>query len=311
MGDPVRLALSHWGAIDHSRLRDRLREHPALQLMDVITERDVAVLERNTAIAEKKAAYTERDSALLQRNVAYADRYSALMERDAAVAALDMVKAERERREGTTDESGTKLIHIMNMAGTGPLLERDLQAIPRDGTDFGISYDGKSSLKQVKHGKKVYDDNARKRKASVQTGHDATATKSSSKRKKLQQTPCESTAKVEKHKQDLEVKSTGSLVYGSSVMPIPYCSCTGANQQCYRWGNGGWQSACCTNIISMYPLPMNPKKRGSRIPGRKMSGGAFKKLLEKLASEGINVTRPVDLNNHWAKHGTNRYVTIK
>ncbi|KAL0429655.1 UNVERIFIED_CONTAM: protein BASIC PENTACYSTEINE3 [Sesamum radiatum] len=73
-----------------------------------------------------------------------------------------------------------------------------------------------------------------------------------------------------------------------SEIPIPVCSCTGTPQQCYRWGSGGWQSACCTTGLSMYPLPMSTKRRGARIAGRKMSIGAFKKVLEKLASEGYN-----------------------
>ncbi|KAJ7286692.1 hypothetical protein O6H91_Y321500 [Diphasiastrum complanatum] len=101
------------------------------------------------------------------------------------------------------------------------------------------------------------------------------------------------------------------VLYNSKTTPIPYCSCTGVNQKCYRWGNGGWQSACCTNVISMYPLPMSPKKKGCRVPGRKMSAGAFERLLERLFLSGTNVSMAVDLKDHWAKHGTNRYVTIK
>lgn len=96
-----------------------------------------------------------------------------------------------------------------------------------------------------------------------------------------------------------------------SLLPIPVCTCTGSPQQCYRWGSGGWQSACCTTLISMYPLPMNSKRRGARIAGRKMSVGAFKKVLEKLASEGFNFSNPIDLRNYWAKHGTNKFVTIR
>ncbi|CAK9253883.1 unnamed protein product [Sphagnum jensenii] len=106
-------------------------------------------------------------------------------------------------------------------------------------------------------------------------------------------------------------RSSYTTVPVSAPTPIPYCSCTGLNQQCYRWGNGGWQSACCTTLISLYPLPMNPKKRGSRLAGRKMSAGAFDKLLEKLALEGVDVRYSVDLKDHWAKHGTNRYVTLR
>ncbi|CAN1746290.1 Protein BASIC PENTACYSTEINE7, partial [Linum perenne] len=50
---------------------------------------------------------------------------------------------------------------------------------------------------------------------------------------------------------------------------------------------------------------------GSRIAGRKMSNGAYTKLLLKLASEGCDLSRPVDLKDHWARHGTNKFVTIK
>nr|ADV59367.1 GAGA-binding transcriptional activator [Artemisia annua] len=96
-----------------------------------------------------------------------------------------------------------------------------------------------------------------------------------------------------------------------SGIPIPVCSCTGSPQQCYRWGAGGWQSACCTTTISMYPLPMSTKRRGARIAGRKMSQGAFKKVLEKLASEGYNFANAIDLRTYWAKHGTNKFVTIR
>ncbi|KAI3976460.1 hypothetical protein MKX01_008318 [Papaver californicum] len=110
-------------------------------------------------------------------------------------------------------------------------------------------------------------------------------------------------------------KSMGVNINGVDIdisgIPIPVCSCTGAPQQCYRWGCGGWQSACCTTSISMYPLPMSNKRRGARIAGRKMSQGAFKKVLEKLATEGYNLSSPIDLRTHWAKHGTNKFVTIR
>lgn len=112
------------------------------------------------------------------------------------------------------------------------------------------------------------------------------------------------------------VKKTTEVVINGidmdiSSIPIPVCSCTGTPQQCYRWGSGGWQSACCTTSMSMYPLPMSTKRRGARIAGRKMSLGAFKKVLEKLAAEGYNFTNPIDLKTHWAKHGTNKFVTIR
>jgi hypothetical protein len=96
-----------------------------------------------------------------------------------------------------------------------------------------------------------------------------------------------------------------------SAIPIPVCSCTGTRHQCYRWGSSGWQSACCTTSMSMYPLPMSTKRRSGRIAGRKMSLGAFRKVLEKLSSESYNFSDPIDLKPHWARHGTNKFVTIR
>uniref|UniRef100_A0A0E0B770 GAGA-binding transcriptional activator n=1 Tax=Oryza glumipatula TaxID=40148 RepID=A0A0E0B770_9ORYZ len=105
-------------------------------------------------------------------------------------------------------------------------------------------------------------------------------------------------------------KNIGMVINGIDLdlsrIPTRICSCTGAPQQCYRWGAGGWQSACCTTTVSTYPLPMSMKRRGARIAGRKMSHGAFKKVLEKLASEGYNLNNPIDLKTFWAKHGTNK-----
>ncbi|KAG8088052.1 hypothetical protein GUJ93_ZPchr0010g8207 [Zizania palustris] len=110
-------------------------------------------------------------------------------------------------------------------------------------------------------------------------------------------------------------KNIGMVINGIDLdlsrIPTPVCSCTGTPQQCYRWGAGGWQSACCTTTISTYPLPMSTKRRGARIAGRKMSHGAFKKVLEKLAGEGYNLNNPIDLKTFWAKHGTNKFVTIR
>lgn len=116
--------------------------------------------------------------------------------------------------------------------------------------------------------------------------------------------------RVKPPKKSMDVVIKGIQMDISSI-PIPVCSCTGNAQQCYRWGCGGWQSACCTTNVSMYPLPMSTKRRGARIAGRKMSQGAFKKVLEKLAGEGYEFTSPIDLKSHWARHGTNKFVTIR
>ncbi|KAK8947730.1 Protein Barley B recombinant [Platanthera guangdongensis] len=112
-----------------------------------------------------------------------------------------------------------------------------------------------------------------------------------------------------------EKKNMGLVINGFSIdlsgIPPPVCSCTGTPQQCYRWGAGGWQSACCTTSMSVYPLPMSCKRKGARIAGRKMSLGAFKKVLEKLAGDGHRFKDPIDLKLFWAKHGTNKFVTIR
>ncbi|XP_031091465.1 protein BASIC PENTACYSTEINE2-like [Ipomoea triloba] len=121
-------------------------------------------------------------------------------------------------------------------------------------------------------------------------------------------TPSISRARAPKRSAEVVINGMSMDISG---IPVPVCSCTGNPQQCYRWGSGGWQSACCTTNLSSYPLPMSTKRRGARIAGRKMSLGAFKKVLEKLASEGYNFSNPIDLKPYWAKHGTNKFVTIR
>ncbi|KAL1807624.1 hypothetical protein ACET3Z_024614 [Daucus carota] len=116
--------------------------------------------------------------------------------------------------------------------------------------------------------------------------------------------------RVKPAKKSMNVVINGMDLDFSSI-PIPVCTCTGTPQQCYRWGCGGWQSACCTTTISMYPLPMSTKRRGARIAGRKMSQGAFKKVLEKLAADNYSFANAIDLRYHWARHGTNKFVTIR
>ncbi|KAJ3672837.1 hypothetical protein LUZ60_006211 [Juncus effusus] len=110
---------------------------------------------------------------------------------------------------------------------------------------------------------------------------------------------------------ELERIIINGLEIDLSKIPTPVCSCTGGPQQCYRWGIGGWQSACCTNTISVYPLPLSDKRRGARIAGRKMSIGAFRKVLERVVAEGVDLSEPIDLKGFWAKHGTNKFVTIR
>ncbi|KAK3429772.1 hypothetical protein EUGRSUZ_E01260 [Eucalyptus grandis] len=115
---------------------------------------------------------------------------------------------------------------------------------------------------------------------------------------------------AKREKKDLNMNIDLTNIDFSGV-PSPYCSCTGIARVCYKWGAGGWQSSCCTISVSEYPLPMSSSRPGVRLAGRKMSNGAYVKLLVRLASEGYDLTHPVDLKDHWARHGTNKFVTIK
>ncbi|GAB2230259.1 hypothetical protein Droror1_Dr00014517 [Drosera rotundifolia] len=56
---------------------------------------------------------------------------------------------------------------------------------------------------------------------------------------------------------------------------------------------------------------MSTSRPGNRVPGRKMCRGAYEKLLQRLAAEGYDLSRPVDLRLHWARHGTNKGVEKK
>lgn len=308
----------------------------SLQLMTVIAERDAALLEKNTAMAEKMAAITERDAALMQRDIALSDRDQAILGRDAAMAALARLEREapgRSRRKAHSSNStgllnGSKLLQRVGLAenstGAADCQSSGVHAshsgiMVLDGSDHhtgmhGVGNEGEPPVQIfLRQKRKAPDlmDGPFKSKPSrappkkirnwqlIQQGHQQ-----------------EGMVQVDDEDEEGQIPESALVIHGgaraaSAPTPIPYCSCTGVNQQCYRWGNGGWQSACCTTMISMHPLPMNPKKRGSRLAGRKMSAGAFEKLLEKLASEGANISYPVDLREHWAKHGTNRYVTLR
>lgn len=269
-------------------------------------ERDAALMEKNTAAAERSAAYAERDAAILQRDIATAERDSACLNRDAALAAL--TRLEKKSSPGRASRRPT----ILAQADGSKLLQRvdrgehctfaaefHADATPSTIHAAGIMVLGPES------GVHRYDKESQleifvrtKRKATDFSGRHP---------KKPRTQPTEEAPALEEPGVAQETLNKRIFVQ----TPIPYCSCTGMNQQCYRWGSGGWQSACCTTLISTFPLPLNPKKRGSRVAGRKMSAGAFDKLLEKLVSEGVNINLPVDLREHWAKHGTNRYVTLR
>jgi hypothetical protein len=299
--------------------------HVVLQLMAVIAERDAALLEKNTAIAEKMAAWAERDAALLQRDAALADRDSALLKRDAAISALAKVEKEssscaRKRPSSAGGIHGSKLLQRVGFA-------EHYSLVGEFQPNSVMAFDAQSTWVAGEHlafqGTRTQTELWRKQSPQVSPGVPAQNKALHLAVKKVESWPSPIQRQLQEYQvkgdeeegqtRESEIASTASYATMPVSAPtrIPYCSCTGMNQQCYRWGSGGWQSACCTTLLSLHPLPMNPKKRGSRVAGRKMSAGAFDKLLEKLKLEGVDISYSVDLKDHWAKHGTNRYVTLR
>ncbi|KAH7438598.1 hypothetical protein KP509_04G022500 [Ceratopteris richardii] len=293
-----------WSNLDQAYLKDFFRDNSSTRVTEVIRERDEAYADRDKALTEKKIACNERDAAMVQRDVAYADRNRAWMERDKAIAALTIICSNSDDPEGAA-----KLLQVLNLIanhshGGNNLLSAPMSAQQVGNWDEDIPFQrqGKQGIKAAKR------ETSKKRKHSMNSSQDLQVSKSY-KKKQMQQVK----VKLGRSKQG---ETSNSLIpyvppYDLASTPVPFCSCTGTKRQCYRWGSGGWQSSCCTTFLSAYPLPVNHARRNSRVAGRKMSGGAFKKLLDRLAGTGVDVTQPIDLKNHWAKHGTNKYVTVR
>ncbi|OMO75309.1 GAGA binding-like protein [Corchorus olitorius] len=304
------------------------------QIMALMAERDAAIQERNLALSEKKAAIAERDMAFLQRDAALAERNNAVAERDNAIANLQYRENSLANGNMSSCPPGFQMsrgmkhvphqqqnVHHMPHISEAPYNSREMHssdALPvTPGTsEAAKSRQGKrgkeakavaSDKKASKPPKKVKRENEDLNKIMLgksdewKGGQDVGGGGDDHKKQNV-------ATKSDWKGQDLGLNQ---VVFDDSTMPPPVCSCTGVLRQCYKWGNGGWQSSCCTTTLSMYPLPAVPNKRHARIGGRKMSGSAFNKLLSRLAAEGHDLSIPVDLKDNWAKHGTNRYITIK
>nr|GEV16757.1 protein basic pentacysteine6 [Tanacetum cinerariifolium] len=286
-----------------------MQHQPSMkQIMTIMAERDAAIQERNLAMSEKKTALAERDMALLQRDSAIAERNSAIMERDNAIATLQY-------RENNSSNSNN---NTSSSCPPGCQISRNVKHVHHPQQYLQEEANLPASPPAPEQAK------SRKTKRPKETKPITTTEKTSRSRKvKLE---CDDLNKVlydDTHdwdsgecgstKQELKDQDLGlnQVTYDDTTMPIPVCSCTGVFRPCYKWGNGGWQSSCCTTTISMYPLPSLPNKRHARVGGRKMSGSVFNKLINRLSGEGHDLSNPVDLKEHWAKHGTNRYITIK
>lgn len=312
-----------------------MQHQPSMkQIMALMAERDAAIQERNLALAEKKAALAERDMAFLQRDAAIAERNNAILERDNAVATLQYRESSLNNGNlsscppGCQISRGVKHVHHpqthvhhmqqMNEASysTREMNTTDSLPISPDASDVVKSRRGKrmKEAKPVSPNKKTSKPSRKVKRESEELNK---MTFGKAQEWKGGQSMVGGSDDLSKQlvvsKSDWKGQDLGlnQVSYDESTMPAPVCSCTGILRQCYKWGNGGWQSSCCTTTMSMYPLPAVPNKRHARVGGRKMSGSAFNKLLSRLAAEGHDLSSPVDLKDNWAKHGTNRYITIK
>ncbi|KAL2342809.1 hypothetical protein Fmac_004094 [Flemingia macrophylla] len=274
------------------------------KIRSIMAERQAAILELEleAAISEKTEALAARDAAIRQRDEAIAQRDHALLERDNALAALHSRSNSVNFPFGGGIQCGSKRMHhssnhLSNMTeaaySTRDMIIRDASPVTVIPTE-AVSHQTKKTKEN-----KVINSKASKTPCKVKKMSEDLNRQASSEGTKI---------RSEWDRQDVGLNL---VAFDESIMPVPVCTCTGVPRQCYKWGNGGWQSSCCTTTLSMYPLPQLPNKRHARIGGRKMSGSVFTRLLSRLALEGHDLSIPLDLKEYWARHGTNRYITIK
>ncbi|XP_057974540.1 protein BASIC PENTACYSTEINE6 [Malania oleifera] len=311
-----------------------MQHQPSMKhIMAIMAERDAAIQERNLAISEKKAALAERDMAFLQRDTAIQERNTAIMERDNAIATLQYRENPMNSDNMSSCPPGCQIsrgvkhmhhpqqhVHHPPHVAEVPYNSREMHisdALPMSpvASDASKSRRAKrakepkatlSNKKASKPSRKVKREGDDLNKIMFSKSHEWKGQDMGGGGDDLNKQLVVS--KPDWKGQDLGLNQ---VAFDESTMPAPVCSCTGVLRQCYKWGNGGWQSSCCTTTMSIYPLPAVPNKRHARVGGRKMSGSAFNKLISRLAAEGHDLSAPVDLKDHWAKHGTNRYITIK
>ncbi|THG12619.1 hypothetical protein TEA_005468 [Camellia sinensis var. sinensis] len=295
--------------------------------MAIMAERDAAIRDRNMALDERRRAIAERDMAMLQRDAAIAERNSAIDERDKVLAALQFRESSMNENNISPDSPGNGVLrggakhlhHHQQMHHSVAQLaetEYDPRKIPTSNPyqSTEVACETTTKPRKVKQAKETKTKKPSKSPRKGKRGHEGVSQAAMS-----TSNGWENEDDLVGEDEDLDGRlvmwkdnlGSNQVNFDESTMPVPVCSCTGLPQPCYKWGSGGWQSACCTTTMSMYPLPQMSNKRHARIGGRKMSGSAFTKLLNRLAAEGHDLFTPLDLKDHWAKHGTNRYNTVK
>ncbi|XP_041011081.1 protein BASIC PENTACYSTEINE4-like isoform X1 [Juglans microcarpa x Juglans regia] len=301
--DYYRGSHSPWNMVPQHQVKEPNALVMNKKIMSIIAERDSAIRERNAALSEKNEALAARDEALRQRDEAFAQRDSALMERDNALAALQVRDNAMNFPLGGGIQRGSKRMHhhsnhLVTMA-EAPYNTKEAQITDAFPITVIASEAVKShQVKRTKENKAISSKPLKSPRKGKKVGEDLN-----------RQAASDGT----KYRSEWDSQDVGLnlVTFDESSMPVPVCSCTGVHRQCYKWGNGGWQSSCCTTRLSMYPLPQMPNKRHARVGGRKMSGSVFTRLLSRLAAEGHDLSLPLDLKDYWARHGTNRYITIK
>lgn len=257
------------------------------RIMSIMIERDTAIRQRDAAIAEMKEALIERDEAIKQRDEAIAEQDRAQKLRDNAIEDLKHLENAMNSQNFAANGMKGAQDHQSNFADV-----RITHAFPLS----SITAEAIKSSWQTKQSKQ----NSRGKKGNTTRAGEASNYYSNA-----------SAARKFRSEWDEQDLGLNLIAFDESTMPGPVCSCTGEAHPCYRWGNGGWQSSCCTTVISMYPLPQLPNKRHARMSGRKMSGSVFTRLLTRMAKAGHDLSVPLDLKGYWARHGTNRYIIIK
>lgn len=279
--------------VNFRRGKDKIDLSLSKKILNIIAERDTALLERNKALEEREAA-------IAQRNLAMKERDEAVLERDNALLALQHAM-NQPTPYGTQCGTKKNLHDFANepQDDLSDMNEREIHVVDTSWITLPALEAMRSHLvKQLKGEKSAGPISSKQPQSGKQVGkdlnHEAISGGQKSKNEWIDNDP-----------------GLNQVTFDESSMPAPGCSCTGIFRNCYKWGNGGWQSSCCTTTMSQYPLPRTPYRRYGRMGGRKMSGGVFTRLLNRLASEGHDLLLPVDLKDHWSKHGTNRYITIK
>ncbi|CAI9777873.1 unnamed protein product [Fraxinus pennsylvanica] len=268
-----------------------MQHQPSMkQIMAIMAEKAAPIHERNFALSRKKAALAERDVTILQRDSAIVDRNNAMIERDKAIATLQYQENAMNGGNVSQCSFGCQISHGMKHI---PHLQQHvhhshMSEAPFDTGDTHVNDTIPLSPIAPEPAKSHGTKHAKKAKVVTSTRK---TTKSSKKvkwesedidRTLFKKSQGESGSDMGFTSDELNMPLGGEkpgwkdqdlglnqVAFDESTMLVPVCSCTGAFRSCYKWGNGGWQSSCCTTNLSMYPLSAVPNKRHARISGRK------------------------------------------